>query len=862
MAERCFMCGRAATAGGNPHITHRAKCIRCASLTHIEIPMSGERMGQVPDSILEGPAWPLAAGIARGKFLWLHQAEGLSELDAGQNIVVATSTASGKTMIFQLWTMNEILTNPGATALIFYPTKALANDQARRWQETCRAVGLNPETVGQIDGDVQGNDRDTIINRARIIIATPDVTHAWMLRRTNDHSIRRFLQNLRVIVIDEAHTYEGIFGSNAAYLMRRLTSASLVCGAAEAPRFIAATATIQTPDEHLEKLTGRCFSIIGEERNGSPRFHRDLYHMPMSSGRTSAEDQLAQLVLGIIDNDDEAQVIAFHDSRMGVERIVQRINRKESVLPYRSGYLAQDRRAMEEKLRNNTIRGVIATSALELGIDMPDLNYGIQLNLPPSRKQFHQRLGRVGRSQPGVFVLLARQNQFSNYGETLQDYYDNSVEPSHLYLDNEYINYQQALCLKDELERNRRDTRTPPSHITWPSLFPDSLRNAHGRPPRHLQNPSMMGDTPPQIANSLRSCGEETLQIIILEEGQPERNIGQINIHAALNEAYPGGVYRHQGVSYHVVEWRRRRENRKGFIRVRELSGTAKRTDPMLRQMATLFHDPTMTMRRREMAAGDVTERRIMITESVEGFESNDGQRVRYRDESRKDPRLSRKQREIPTTAVQIRISKPWFAGGSGDPWQARHQIAQALRLHLGYQRSIALPDIGYRVENIFQETPQGFVELEDSILVHDNIHGGLGLVSDLQQNLDRYVRNLVADISGEPGTVYPQHVEAMIRWVEQEGRPSGEPPAPPGCERYWRIIRPGTEVSAYSPQRNEVVPGEVTGYEWRDRIIYLVDAGGETIEARDGELTPLKAPFNWLIWKPQENVLQELQGG
>ena len=565
MAERCFMCGRAATAGGNSHIAHRAKCIRCTSLTHIEIPMSGERMGQVPDSIVEGPAWPLAAGIARGKFLWLHQAEGLSELDAGQNIVVATSTASGKTMIFQLWTMNEIQTNPGATALIFYPTKALANDQARRWQETCRAVGLNPETVGQIDGDVRGNDRDTIINRARIIIATPDVTHAWMLRRTNDHSIRRFLQNLRVIVIDEAHTYEGIFGSNAAYLMRRLTSASLVCGAAEAPRFIAATATIQTPGEHLEKLTGRCFSIIGEERNGSPRFHRDLYHMPMSSGRTSAEDQLAQLVLGIINNDDEAQVIAFHDSRMGVERIVQRINRKESVLPYRSGYLAQDRRALEEKLRNNTIRGVIATSALELGIDMPDLNYGIQLNLPPSRKQFHQRLGRVGRSKPGVFVLLARQNQFSNYGETLQDYYDNSVEPSHLYLDNEYINYQQALCLKDELERNRRDTRTPPSHITWPSLFPDSLRNAHGRPPRHLQNPSMMGDTPPQIANSLRSCGEETLQIILLEEGQPERNIGQINIHAALNEAYPGGVYRHQGVSYHVVEWGRRRGEPEGL---------------------------------------------------------------------------------------------------------------------------------------------------------------------------------------------------------------------------------------------------------------------------------------------------------
>ena len=678
MAEKCFMCGRPATAGANPHVRQRAKCIGCSSLTHIEIPMSGERMGQVPDSITGGPAWNLAAGIARGNFLWLHQAEGLGELDAGRNLVVSTATASGKTVIFQLWTMNEIRTNPAATALIFYPTKALANDQARRWQEGCRALGLPAETVGQINGDVRGQDRDTIINRARIIIATPDVTHAWMLRKTGDPATRRFLQNLRVIVIDEAHTYEGVFGSNSAYLTRRLISASMACGAREAPRFIAATATIQTPDEHLEKLTGRSFSVIGEDRNGAPRFHRDLYHLPMSSGRTSAEDQVAQLVTDIIDNDDEAQVIAFHDSRMGVERIVQTVDRKESVLPYRSGYMAQDRRVIEEMLRNNTIRAVIATSALELGIDMSDLNYGIQLNLPPSRKQFHQRLGRVGRSKPGTFVLMARHNQFSNYGETMQDYYDNSVEPSHLYLDNEYINYQQALCLKDELERTNRDTRTPPQHTIWPAAFPDALRNAHGRPPRHLQNPNLMGSTPPQIANSLRSCGDETLQIIIREEGEPERHIGQINIQSALDEAYPGGVYRHRGTSYHVVEWGRRGDSKKPYVRVREIPRTNKRTDPAVRQVATLFHDPTMTMHRRTMSTGDVTQRRIMITASVEGFEANDGQKVRYRDESKKDPRMSRKQREIPTTAVQVRINEPWFAGESGEPWQARHQVAQA----------------------------------------------------------------------------------------------------------------------------------------------------------------------------------------
>lgn len=863
MAETCFMCGGPATAGANPHVRQRGKCIGCSSLTHIRIPMSGERLDRVPVSISQGPAWKLAAGVAKGDCLWLHQAEGLGELDSGRNIVVATATASGKTLVFQLWTMTMAGTDPQGTAIVFYPTKALANDQARRWQQGCLAMGLPAETVGQIDGDVRGQERDRIMNRARIIIATPDVTHAWMLRRTGDPAIRRFLGNLRVIVIDEAHTYESVFGSNSAYLMRRLTAAAIASGAQEGPRYIAATATIQSPDEHLEKLTGEPFSVIGEDRNGSPRFRRDLYHMPTSTGRVSAEDQLARLVTDIIDNDEDAQVIAFHDSRMGVERIVQEIDRRETVLPYRSGYLAMDRRAIEERLRNNTIRAVIATSALELGIDMPDLNYGIQLNLPPSRKQFHQRLGRVGRSKPGTFVLLARLNQFSNYGETLQDYYDNSVEPSHLYLDNEYINYQQALCLKDELERSRRDTRTPPQHTAWPEAFPGALRSAHGRAPRHLLNPALLGDTPPQIANSLRSCGEETLQIVIREEDEPERSIGQIGINQALEEAYPGGVYRHRGNPYKVMEWGRRRENRRGFIRVREMSrDNRRRTTPVLRQVATLSHDVTMTMRTREMAAGDSIQRRIVITQSVEGFETKDGERVRYRDEAKRDPRMSRKQREIPTAAVQIRINEPWFAGGSGDPWQARHQIAQALRLHLGYRRSIALPDIGYRVENIFQETPQGFVELEDSILIHDNIYGGMGLVSDLQQNLERYVRNLVADDSGEPGTVYPQNVEAMVRWMEGEGRTPRELPPAPGPESWWRIVRPGTPVIVYSPARNELVPGEIVKHDWRDRILYTVDAGDENLEAGEDELTPRGFPFDWLLWKPEGDDLHELQLG
>ena len=382
MPERCSKCGGHATAGANPLFPERSRCVGCAAVTRVSIPINLEKLANVPDSIADGPAWPIARRTAKGRALWLHQANALHELERGRNIVVATSTASGKSLIFQTWTLHRLKQDPKATALVFYPTKALANDQARRWRECCETLGMDTETVGQIDGDVEIPSRKGIMEKSRIVLATPDVCHAWLLRTSRDPSVRRHLRQLSVLIIDEAHTYESVFGSNSAYLFRRLTAAALNAGAPEPPRIIAATATIQEPAEHLEKLTGLPFTVISDEQNGSPRHTRNLYHLPLDPKGGSGETQLAQMVKNIIGNDPEAQVIAFHDSRQGIERIAQAINRPRQVLPYRSGYLPQDRRDIETQLRNNTIRAVITTSALELGIDMPDLNYGVQMDIP------------------------------------------------------------------------------------------------------------------------------------------------------------------------------------------------------------------------------------------------------------------------------------------------------------------------------------------------------------------------------------------------------------------------------------------------------------------------------------------------
>ena len=352
---------------------------------------------------------------------------------------------------------------------------------------------------------------------------TPDVCHACMTRRADSQGVRQFLAKLRNVIIDEAHVYEDVFGSNASYLFRRLAIAAANAGNPRPPQFMAATATILSPEEHLRKLTGQEFAVVNESSNGSPRHPRKLLHLSLQVAQGGAEDQLAALVAAIIEADPESQVIAFHDSRQGIERVAKLIGRAD-VLPYRSGYGPEDRRRIEQRLRRNEIRGVIATSALELGIDMPDLNYGVNLHLPQSRKQLLQRIGRVGRSRPGTFVLLAPDSVFADHGETMETYFQEAVEPSNLYLDNEYIAFQQALCMVSEMRAQETDAMSPPAQCVWPAGFADALRNAHGRAPRHLDDVlQRTARAEPHLAYGLRNSGEEKLAIYEVEQGSRTR---------------------------------------------------------------------------------------------------------------------------------------------------------------------------------------------------------------------------------------------------------------------------------------------------------------------------------------------------
>ena len=862
----CTKCGIAPPTAGSANPTNSPLCIQCAALSSIEIPPTLEKLALVPNPITQGPAWAIARNFSNNNTLWLHQAEALTRLQLGDHIVVATATASGKSLIFQIWTFHLRHMDPEATAIIFYPTKALGNDQMRRWRECCQTMGLPQDTVGLIDGDVPMTHRENIIRNAKIIIMTPDVCHAWLTRLSDTGPVRTFLKNLRLVIIDEAHTYESILGSNAAYLFRRLSAAAISADNQAQPQFIAATATILDPEEHLQRLTGQIFTAIDDTENGSPRYTRRLHHLPLNPGKGSGETQVSDLILSIIDADPHAQVIAFHDSRQGVERIVQNINRPDSVLPYRSGYLSQDRKNIEDRLRNNSIRGIIATSALELGIDMPDLTYGVNLDLPPTRKQFHQRVGRIGRTAPGTFVVLAPATRFAQYGDTFQDYYRNSVEPSQLYVDNEYISYIQALCLKTELRASQKDTMVPPDNCDWPPSFELSLRNAHGRPPAHLAPlSSRAGSYAPQIAYSLRSTGEESLDVLLKpkdEDTKHDQRIGSINVSNALKEAFPGATYRHLGASYRVEEWARHRTNKQPFIRVTPLPNPDRRT-PLIRNMVTLDHQPDNIIANhyRATAVGTLADLKVNVTESVEGYKPREGQIQYYHKLKLKDPRKTRKQRQFPTTAIHIRIDQPWFTGEAGQPWQARQQISNVLRTYLAYNRSIALPDIKTATENIIIETPKGSYLSDSSIVVYDNIFGGLGLVQYLYDELPQYAQAITrgtADNQIASKAILPDNAERFYQWLRELNTSMTDDPRQPDNTDWWKVLVNDSPVQLYSAQHNTMLNGTVKTHVWRDQILYQIETDAGELQSHEISITPLGTP-DWLLWQPSTNLYKEL---
>lgn len=506
--------------------------------------------------------------------LYRHQALAIEKILAGGNVVLSTPTASGKSLAFHLPVMESLLTDFNATSIFLYPQKALSGDQERKLKELVASFRLPPNFVGRYDGSVSGEEkRKAIIKDAKILLATPDVLHTTILRLSGEEEYRSFFGRLRYVVLDECHLYDGVFGTNMAFLMRRLRQVASWEGAN--PQFIAASATIRNPESHLERLTGLPFTNLGREADGSGNSGRAYRLLKPLAGKTMY-DVVAECVAEAIAAGEKCLV--FLDSRQGVESLNHYLllalgEEAKYCAPYRSGYTPEERMEIEGKLASGKIRCVLTTSALEVGIDLPDLDRCILCGVPEARTSFFQRVGRVGRgltqNRGKVDIVFGDKTVDEYYFRHPQLLWDGSLSPCYLNLNNQRLLADHSACL------NYEQKQAPQRELDPKILGEQFIAQVKQKPNSRsfaLCHSSIQSSIP-HFGLNLRALNDPVSKIIV---GRETANpLGTINLSQILREAYKGAIYKHNGQRYRVVK------TGSGVVRVKRFFGESTKVTPI-----------------------------------------------------------------------------------------------------------------------------------------------------------------------------------------------------------------------------------------------------------------------------------------
>ena len=488
---------------------------------------------------------------------YTHQAKAINHARQGKNVMVATSSASGKTLCYNVPVVEALLTERGSCALYLFPTKALAQDQLRTLWELFHPRILKTGDFATFDGDTPKVERGDIRRRARLILTNPDMLHVGIL--PNHQQWSRLLRRLRYVVVDEAHSYRGVFGSHVACVLRRLRRLCRFYGSN--PQFIFCSATIANPGEHAEELAGLPFSVV--DNDGSPHGGKDFvfWNPPLidtaRSVRRSANGEASTLFAELVSQN--IRTLTFVRTRQLTEVIYNYTRHKlaeidsalpKKIKPYRAGYLPEERRKIERELFNGQLLGVVATTALELGIDIGDLDATVLTGYPGSIASTWQQAGRSGRSKgKSLSFLIGLDNPLDQYYMRHPDsFFGKSFESALVNPDNPYILRAHLLCAAWELPLTRLD-----EEFFGSALFQEKaeleeqglLRELKGR---WYVSPSIA--YPAQGIN-IRSTSGENFAIIDSSSGSL---LETIDSSTALFFIFPGAIYLHQGDSYLVEE--------------------------------------------------------------------------------------------------------------------------------------------------------------------------------------------------------------------------------------------------------------------------------------------------------------------
>ena len=752
------------------------------------------RHAPIPDYLFGSPVGHHLTKRYGTDGLYLHQARALETLGRGENVVVSTGTASGKSLVFQALAMHKALQDPTSRVIVFYPLRALVEDQLRSWRQMASDLGLDEDTVGLIYGPVPRADREEVLRRARVVVMTPDVCQAWLMSRLAMPVVREFIGSLSVIVMDEAHELQGVFGSNFAFLIRRMLAARnyLIEAEGHPLQLVAATATIANPREHMQQLTGAEFSVVDSDADGARRYNRVIAHIACPEGdEISIARELQQRVMS---PESKGSFITFVDSRKGVETLamateddVSELFDHEAIASYRAGFKAEDRRMIEYRLRKGVLRGVVSTSALELGIDFPHLRVGFQVGVPLTRKQYRQRLGRVGRNGPGAFVVIGPPDAFRRYGTSLREYHDRSVEPSHLYLDNRFMQFAHGRCLASEREALAVGSALP-TRVGWPSGFGDiyaMARPGGNRSPEYDPIAEIGGDDP-HWGYPIRNIGEIRFPIKFSENSD---SIGDINLSQALREAYPGATYFHQMRAYEVASWNT--STLSPYIRIRK--GTRRRsTQPRITTWinSTLNGAGITGSNLRRGDSGFVAECQMLITERVDGYTLN-GQFQDYRELQRNNPNMKPRSRNFRTTGIVLCIDQDWFKQGT----IKRHFTDRLFEVFV-HEHSLLPQDVGSTATNITILDSDQRAWRGGCVAIFDRTYGSLRLTEKLYHGFDHILERMVSAESDKDLKSVIEKVLSAVRKFQSSTAPAmleafSDPP-----RGYEQVFTPGSIVS------------------------------------------------------------------
>jgi len=717
------------------------------------IPARAAELVDLPASLAPSLRTVLAhRGIER---LYSHQAEAFSLAEAGRNVTVVTPTASGKTLCYNLPVLQRMAISSDARALLLYPTKALTYDQLDDLMAWANALEQD-FGVYSYDGDTPQDARAAVRAKGHIVLTNPDMLHKGILPHHTKWA--RLFENLAYIVVDELHTYRGIFGSHVANVFRRLARVCEFYGSR--PQFICTSATIANPKELAEHLTGRPFDLVSESGAGSAEKHVFFYNPPVVNRqlgiRRSYVHEARQIAGAFLKRNIPA--IVFANSRLITEILVRYLKAtietgpapQETVVGYRGGYLPNERRQIERGLRDGRIRGVVSTNALELGIDIGSLDVAVLAGYPGTIASTWQRIGRAGRrSGMSVAVMVASSAPLDQYIVNHPEYFLNQPpERGLVNPDNIHILLSHLQCATFELPFGVNETFG--GHAVGEIL---EFLADRGFIHRAGSKWHWTSEAYPADSVSLRSISSDNFVVVDMTAGESgtegNRIIGEVDYTSAFTSVHEKAIYLHQGQQYYVHQ-----------LDIKERRAYVKQLNSDYYTDA-ITYTKVKTLDAMETTA-EHSHGEVHVAHQVVGFK-----KIKFFTmENVGSGDLNLPVQEMHTTAYWITIPRLQFEAlpfSSIDRLNGLYGLAYALAQLSAVFLMCDRKDLGAAVE-FGQENPT----FHPTLYIYDNFPGGIGLsrpLYEIREDVLRAVGDLIRSCGCEDGC--PSCVGPTIRAKE-----------------------------------------------------------------------------------------------